>query len=215
MIKIKYNQILKINLAFYYHIPIIKKDGELFCPAYLGVFLDSIAKMVNKLTLVMHESCFQVGSDYRLKQNNIDFISLGKKTAAWHRMLMYRTILKNKLNIINGKCDVLLVRAPSPLAPYFSRYLINIKLVYLVVGDYGEGGKFIKISSIKNFFVKLLMTYNNYIFQKEIMKNQTIVNSRILFEKYKNRLSNINLVKTTTLTKKDFFERMIPAKEKK
>ena len=70
---------MSINLAFYYHIPIVKKGEELFCPGFLGVFLDSIAKIVNKLTLVMHESCYEIGSDYKLKQSNIDFISLGKK----------------------------------------------------------------------------------------------------------------------------------------
>ena len=59
-------------------------------------------------------------------------------------MIMHRKILKKKLSIINDKCDVILVRAPSPLAPYFNRYLKNTKLVYLVVGDYGEGGKLIK-----------------------------------------------------------------------
>ena len=199
---------MSINLAFYYHIPIVKKGEELFCPGFLGVFLDSIAKIVNKLTLVMHESCYEIGSDYKLKQSNIDFISLGKKTAAWHRMIMHRKILKKKLSIINDKCDVILVRAPSPLAPYFNRYLKNTKLVYLVVGDYGEGGKLIKISSIRNLFVKLFLVYNNHVFQNQMKKNQIIVNSRILFDKYKISLRNINFVKTTTLSKNDFFERV-------
>ena len=206
---------MKINLAFYYHITIVKKDGELFCPGFLGVFLDSLAKIVNKLTLVMHESSHEIGSDYRLKQSNINFISLGKKTAAWHRMIMHRTILKKKLSIINDQCDVILVRAPSPLAPYFNRYLQNIKLVYLVVGDYGEGGKLIKISSVRNLFVKLFLVFNNHIFQNEMKKNQTIVNSILLFDKYKSSLSNINLVKTTTLSKNDFFERVDTCQGKK
>ena len=103
---------------------------------------------------------------------------------------------------------IILVRAPSPLAPYFNRYLKNTKLVYLVVGDYGEGGKLIKISSIRNLFVKLFLVYNNHVFQNQMKKNQIIVNSRILFDKYKISLRNINFVKTTTLSKNDFFERV-------
>ena len=140
---------MKVNLAFYYHIPIVKKSKSIFCPGYLGVFLDSLAEHVNELTLVMHESNHELGANYKLMQKNINFISLGKKTASWHRLIMHKSILKKKLNKINDQCDALLVRAPTPLAPYFSRYLKNIKLVYLVVGDYGEVGNLIKISSIK------------------------------------------------------------------
>lgn len=154
----------------------------------------------------MHESKDEVNSNYKLKQSNIDFVSLGHKTSAWHRVLMNKSILKKKLTLIN-KCDVLLVRAPSPLAPYFKRYLVNVKLTYLVVGDYGEGQKLIKISSFKDLFIKAFMKFNNYIFIKELKKNQTIVNSRYLLDKYKNSLSNIDFIKTTTLSKNDFFER--------
>lgn len=197
---------MAFNLAFYYHIPIVKKGESLFCPGFLGVFLDSIAIEVNKLVLIMHESSCELDTDYKLKQNNIDFISLGNKTPAWHRMLMHKSILKKKLSLINN-CDVLLVRAPSPLAPYFKKYLEKTRLIYLVVGDYGEGQKLMKISSVKDIFVKIFMKFNNYVFVNELKENQTIVNSRLLLKKYNNSLNKVNFIKTTTLSKDDFFER--------
>ena len=59
------------NLAFYYHVPIISKNGNLFCPGYLGVFIDALAKEVDELVLLMHERETKQSSDYMLKQKNI------------------------------------------------------------------------------------------------------------------------------------------------
>tara|TARA_B110000467_G_scaffold163795_1_gene190760 strand:- start:4489 stop:5646 length:1158 start_codon:yes stop_codon:yes gene_type:complete len=195
-----------MNLAFYYHIPIIKKGDELYCPGFLGVFLDSIALEVNKLVLIMHESKHGTDSDYMLKQKNISFISLGKKTSAWERMLFHKSILKNKLVSIDD-CNLLLVRSPSPLAPYFKQYLKNTKLVYWVVGDYQEGAKLMKISSPRDLFIKAYLMIHNYIFLNQLKTVHTLVNSKFLFKKLKKICQKIDLVKTTTLSKKDFFYR--------
>ena len=63
-----------MNLVFYYHIPILKKGESLFCPGFLGVFLDSIALEVDKLILIMHESESEEGANYKLIQKNISFL---------------------------------------------------------------------------------------------------------------------------------------------
>lgn len=195
-----------MNLAFYYHIPIAKKGDALYCPGFLGVFLDSIALEVDKLILIMHESESKEGADYELKQKNISFVSLGKKMPAWNRILFHKSILRDKLNSIKD-CDVVLVRSPSPLAPYFKRYLKQTKLAYLVVGDYQEGAKLMEVSSLRDYVIKAFMMFNNYLFLNQLKSNHTIVNSRTLFKKYKKNCKNLDLVKTTTLSKTDFFNR--------
>lgn len=195
-----------MNLAFYYHIPIIKKGNALYCPGFLGVFLDSLALEVDKLTLVMHESISKQDSNYKLKQKNISFVSLGEKKSAWNRMLFHKSVLKDKLNSITD-CDVILVRSPSPLAPYFKRYLKQTKLAYLVVGDYQESAKLMKMLSFRDLIVKGFMMFNDHLFLNQLKKNHTIVNSRALFQKHKKNTKNLDFVKTTTLSKKDFFDR--------
>ena len=45
-----------MNLGFYYHIPVHSSPMGLKIPAYLGVFLDSLAHEVDSLTLFMHEA---------------------------------------------------------------------------------------------------------------------------------------------------------------
>lgn len=195
-----------MNLAFYYHIPLVKEGNSLFCPGFLGVFLDSIAAEVNRLTLVMHESQDRSDADYKLLSANITFISLGAKTAAWHRMLMHKKILKKKLMLINN-CDLLLVRSPTPLAPYFKKYIETTSLNYLVVGDYGESAKLMKVVTLKDFFVKLFLVVNNFLLVREVNRTHTIVNSRSLYGKYKKEAASLKLVKTTTLSASDFFKR--------
>jgi len=203
-----------MNLAFYYHIPIIKKGDKLYCPGFLGVFLDAIALEVNKLVLIMHESKHETGSNYLLKQKNISFISLGKKPSAWKRMLFHKSILKNKLASIDD-CKVLLVRSPSPLAPYFKQYLKNTKLVFLVVGDYQEAAKLMKVSSPRDLLIKAYLMFNNHIFLNQLRTIHTLVNSQQLFEKYKKFSQKLDLVKTTTLSNTDFFHREDTCLEKK
>ena len=195
-----------MKVVFYYHIPIQKKNDKLYCPGFLGVFLDSLASEISQLTLLMHELNEKLDYDYQLKQKNIDFISLGKKKPAWHRILFHKSILKKKLDAINENV-ILLVRSPSPLAPYFNNYKRTKNLVYLVIGDYRDGARLMKVSSFRDLIVKNLMIYINYMLLKQLRNNHTIVNSKMLFEKYKHSCKKIDLVKTTTLSKKDFFRR--------
>ena len=132
-----------MNLGFYYHIPIRRTEDSLLLPGYLAVFVDALAKEVTQLTLFLHEE--KPGemnpADTVLKETNISWVNLGPKTAAWHRSIFYRSVLKEFKPELNA-VDVLLVRCPSPLAPYFSRIIKDpSRVVYYVVGDYGEGAR--------------------------------------------------------------------------
>jgi glycosyltransferase involved in cell wall biosynthesis len=107
-----------------------------------------------------------------------------------------------------GVCDVILVRAPSPLAPAFHRkFDKKTRIVYLIVGDYTEGVHHLD----QPWFRKLMITALSYINDRQlseaVRKSKTLVNSQKLFNRYVPLTKDINLVRTTTLTKSDFYYR--------
>lgn len=197
-----------MKLAFYYHIPIkFNEDNNLVIPSYLGVFIDSLADHVEQLYVVLHESKEgDLGLDYELKAKNITWINLGIKTPAWHRSVFHKKILRSALNQITG-CDTMLVRSPSPLAPYFGRYLNSTGLVYMIVGDYSDSVLNMEDLSFRQNIIKYFLMYNTWLFEKCIEKTNVVVNSTLLFEKYKSKAKSIHQIRTTTLSNSDFFKR--------
>ncbi len=197
-----------MNLAFYYHIPITQKKGNLYIPGFLGVFIDALANEIEHLYLIMHESneSESKSADYKLKNKNITFISLGVKTPAWHRAIFHKKTLKQAVQKIEN-CNALIVRSPSPLAPYFYTYLKKTKLIFMVVGDYMEAVKQTKTTTFREKIVNLYLRYNNKKFKSVMKKVDVLVNSPTLFEVNKNNAKSIHLIKTTTLSIHDFYKR--------
>lgn len=196
-----------MKLAFYYHIPIVPNEHDLMTPSYLGVFIDSLASEVEHLYLVMHEGPPSfTEADYTIKASNITWVNLGLKTPAWHRALFYKKILQQKLDAIRD-CEIMLVRSPSPLAPYFKKYLHHTKLVYMIVGDYGEGLVNMKKGGLRQKLIKQFLKYNIWLFEKEIRKTDVVVNSPMLFKKYQPFAKSTHQIRTTTLSTNDFFQR--------
>lgn len=194
-------------LGFYYHIPVyVDTSGKIWLPSFLGVFLDSLAANSAELHLYLHEekTVDSKMNDYSLKGENINFHSLGPKTAAWRRTLFPGKYLKP---IRYFKGHYFIVRSPSPLAPYFPRFINKSTLRYLVVGDYAEsilqGQKF----TFRNWLIEKMLQWNNFLFVKQIKRYPLIVNSSALFEKYQPIQANIDQIRTTTLQEKDFFHR--------
>lgn len=197
-----------MKLAFYYHIPIAPQNGSLHLPGYIGIFVDELARNVDKLYLIMHETKDREfeEADYQLECSNITFVNLGLKTPSWQRSLLPGKVLKEKMPEIE-RCDAFLVRSPSPLAPYFHKYIKNPKLFFLIVGDYAEGAKQIGTKGLKNKLLYMYFQHNDMKFRKRLPKTDIFVNSPELFEKYKNKSKSIELVKTTTLREEDFYKK--------
>jgi glycosyltransferase involved in cell wall biosynthesis len=195
-----------MKIAFYYHVPITIIDSRIYMPSYLGVFVDSLAKLTSKLYLVMHSanSNQKKECDYELVNSNIEFVDLGMKTPAWHRAIFYKKILKKKLEIIRN-CEVLIVRSPSPLAPYFYKYFNQDKIWFMIVGDYVDGAEHLKKSSFRDKIIYFYLLYNDWLFSKRIRKTKILVNSIALYNKYKTIAPIISQIKTTTLSSNDFF----------
>ena len=83
-----------MKLGYYYHTEIYKANGNLYTFGHQGVFLDSLAQCVDELLLFMHEDFNKGLPDYQLQSNNIRFINLGKKQAAWMRFFFSGILLK-------------------------------------------------------------------------------------------------------------------------
>jgi len=198
-----------MNLGFYYHIPLHSSPSGLKIPAYLGVFLDSLASEVDILTLIMHEANrLEISHcDFLLKSENLHYVSLGLKTPAWDRFLWPRKRIRKIKNEVR-KCDVMLVRAPSPLAPSFYHEFKDLtEIVYLVVGDYANGSKFIHQPLYRKLPIQLLNIQNDQQLRIAIKKTLTLVNSKGLYDKYKSFAHDLRIIKTTTITDSDFFYR--------
>jgi glycosyltransferase involved in cell wall biosynthesis len=154
----------------------------------------------------MHEVQFQNEEDYLLKAPNINFLSLGLKTPAWHRMIFHKKILSPWIKEIS-QVDFLIVRSPSPLAPFFGSFFNHSKIIFMVVGDYSEGRKQMAKNSIRSLLIAALLKWNDYLFLKEMRRTAIVVNSPALFQKYEPIACRISQIKTTTLSATDFFER--------
>lgn len=198
-----------MKLGFYYHITLHRNSEGIMMPSFLGVFLDSIAPLVTELIIFGHEAKLaeMQACDYCLKSKNIQWINLGPKTPFWDRVLFPgKSFTKIKKRL--AACDYILVRAPSPLAPYFYlKYKNKARIVYMMVGDYIEGLK-AETQRIHRRIPIFILTYLNEYLQNRAIRNcVTFVNSRLLFNKYKNLTKNLYEIRTTTLTLSDFYFR--------
>jgi len=198
-----------MKLGFYYHVPVYIVGNQIKVPSYLGVFIKALSDNVDTLYLFMHVLVQDNENycDYILNQKKIILIPLGFKKPAWHRFLFPYISLKKIENEVKN-CDYLIVRAPSPLAPAFYKYFkTKTKIVYLVVGDYVKGVKYINQSWLRKFAIKWLSYRNDYQLSKVLKKTITLVNSSELYNKYTKKVKNLYEVKTTTISEIDFFFR--------
>jgi glycosyltransferase involved in cell wall biosynthesis len=194
-------------LGFYYHLPILSKNNKLVVPGYLGVFIDELAKHSEKLILFMHEAHdYEIYElDYDLQSTNVNWINIGKRTPAWHRSLFNKKILNAHAEELK-KCNILLVRGPSPLAPYFKNFTSKEKIIFLLVGDYLEGAKQFTIKSFRDRLIVAYLKANDKKLREQIKQCVTVVNSESLYQNY-HHLNKHHLyqIKTTTLSQSDFY----------
>lgn len=195
-------------LAFYYHYPVVTIENRNYVPGFLGCFLHALAQCVEKLIIVAHPSSHNKNDlfDYELKDKNMEFLFIKERTAAWHRHLFHKRILSSVKNRLQG-VDFLIVRSPSPLAPFFVHYTSPAKLVYMIVGDYRESVEQMPSQGFRNKIMKMYIRHNDGLFRKAMKRAHLLVNAPSLFEKYKHLGKSIHQIRTTTLSREDFFLR--------
>lgn len=197
-----------MKLGLYYHIPMIKENGQAKITSLFGVFIDQLAKNCTTLFLFLHEATQSQKEecDYQLQGKNIEWVNLGFKNPAWSRDLFHRFKL-NKYKKALENLDALIVRSPTPYAPYFHHYIDKKKIVYFIVGDYGHASLNFKTRNFRDVIIKKYIAYNDQKFSKVLVGANIIVNSNELFNKYESFTQNIILVRTTTLRESDFYQR--------
>jgi glycosyltransferase involved in cell wall biosynthesis len=177
--------------------------------SYLGVFLDALAAEVTHLTLFMHRAVHAetAACDYRLQRTNIRWVDLGPKSPAWDRFLRPGRMLKPLRNEA-ATCDVVLVRAPSPLAPaFYESYRDVTRICYLVVGDYAEGVKHLLQPWWRKLPIIALSLRNDRQLSRALRASLSLVNSDALYVRYCPHVNRLYKVTTTTVTDSDLYTR--------
>jgi glycosyltransferase involved in cell wall biosynthesis len=196
-------------LGYHYHVPVLKKNSQIFVPSYIGVFLNALADQVGELRLFLHEepNSNAIGYDYQIKKSNITFCSMGIKSPAWDRLLFPSKYLKKiEEQVLN--CDVFLIRAPSPLAPSLCEYFMNkTHIALLLVGDYADGVKHLVQPWYRLIAISYLLKRNDRQLREVLSKVKVFVNSLALRDKYISINPQIDLITTSSLTLNDFYLR--------
>lgn len=197
------------NLGFHYHNTLKVKNGKLHVPGYIGVFIDSLADNCNTLYLFCEEQNKEESTeeDYELRAPNIKWVNLGTKSTFYHRVLFPQ----KKVRTINNHArdiDVLLIRTPTPLAPFIWKNLYtHIPIYPLLVGNYIDGLKDLKQPYLRKIAIILVTRYYQHKQNQMISKSKIFVNSIKLKEQYEKLAKEITTIKTTTLDNKSFFYR--------
>lgn len=196
-----------MKLGYYYHTEILEENGDFYIHGYQGVFIDSLAQNVDELLLFMHSAeKDSLLPDYALKSKNIRWVNLGYKPPAWKRYFLPKILLNQHREEI-GSVNAMVVRSPSPLSMAFSAFVSEKKLFYFIVGDYLNGANNIKVNSIRDYFVKLLIKKIDKSLTFVVKNRVIFVNSLELKYKYEEIASKIIEVRTTTLQEDDMKRR--------
>ena len=112
-----------MKLAFHYHTPAIIRNGKVVLPAYLGLFLDSIAPHFDELLCIMHtpSSAQMEMMDYEIKSENVQLFSLAPHSSIPNRYLNSGPSIKVIKKVLS-LADAVLIRASTPLLPFFKKH---------------------------------------------------------------------------------------------
>ena len=196
-----------MNIGFHYHTPAIQINNKIKLPAYIGLFIDSLAPNFEHITCFLHSpnNSQKNMMDYTILNSNVTLVHLGK-----HESIPNRIIKSNKIgkifkeNEIN--CDVLLLRASTPLLPIISK-VWEKPISLMLVSDATSGLDNLPQPKWRKTLIKIWAKWYSNQELKLAQKSLTIVNSQLLYDTIKDKVKNIHIVKTTTLSKNDFYYR--------
>lgn len=196
-----------MKLAFHYHTPAITQNGKIVLPAYLGLFLDSIAPHFEELLCIMHSpsSSQMEMMDYEIKSESVKLFSLAPHSSIPNRYLNSGPSIKVIKEVLS-LADAVLIRASTPLLPFFKKHWKK-PIALMLVSDATLGLENLPQPGWRK---KLIMAWASWYAKKELKlarKSLTIVNSQMLFNELKAKVKDLNLIQTTTLSTNDFVVR--------
>ena len=196
-----------MKILFHYHTPAIEKDGGIFMPAYLGLFIDSLADYFEEIILLLHlpNKNQKEIIEYRLKSKNIKLVSLAKHTNILFRYIGSPIFIAKLINLRNN-VDNLLLRASTPYLPFI--YLFWKKnTTLLFVSDANKGLDQLDLNYFKLFLIRIWAYFYSKFEIKFAQKSKVLVNSFFLFQKFNKINKNTKLISTTTIKEKDIYYR--------
>lgn len=196
-----------MRLGFHYHIPAISRNGTIFMPGYLGVFIDSLAEYCEHIVCFMHNPLEGELEklDYQIKGNNVILVNIGPHASVPNRLL-HSAGTRKKILAWKEKIDLMLVRTPTMLIPIFSKKF-PVPIALFVIGDYLTGIKQLRQPRLRKILIHLLLKWNWW-HQIKIARNSLVIAAgEDLYDKMKPLAHYTTKIKTTTLNTKDFYVR--------
>lgn len=200
-----------MKLGFHYHIPAGVKENQIYVQGFFGVFLDSLAREVEELHLFLHSPLPNewVLMDYSLTSKNVILHDIGLHNSMPLRLLNKGSILKRMEERVLA-LDAFLVRAPSPLSPFFIlEFGKKIRFSMLLVGNYATSDDDPSLPFWKNKVIRLFSYYIHFFQNKAASRVNLFVNSKLLYDENVKRNPTLKLVKTTTLSKASFYKKSV------
>ncbi len=173
----------------------------------MGIYVDGLAAKCEHLVLFAHLQAFHAEEhNYKFTQRNISIVNLGKKNSAYTRLILGFQILF-LAESRTPSWQHLIVRAPTPLAPWFRLMAAKEKIHFLIVADEKEGRKNLKGIGIRTSLVKLFLRITDTLLTRSIIGTSSFSNSIALQRKYDQLGIKTTKVTTTTITEQDFHQR--------
>lgn len=176
-------------------------------PAYLGLFIDSLAPHFEQVVCLQHTpSAGQAAMmDYPIQSTNVELSSLGEHESIPRRMLRSRST-SAAVRRIRGMADVLVVRASTPLLPVLVRHWDG-PIVLMLVSDATEGLENLPQPAWRKALIRLWAGWYARAERDAIRRHPTVVNSQMLYDKLRSVAGELCLLPTTTLREGDIVQR--------
>lgn len=123
-----------MNVGFYFHIPMSFAEGSARVPAHMGAFIDELGRRAGKVTFYGHSQAPSDAEDFVLNAPHISVVDLGPRRSAPHRTFTGRRLV-DEIDFSADGVDVMLVRGPSPLLPWFGQ-VKQVPVAYYLQSDY-------------------------------------------------------------------------------
>ncbi len=201
-----------MRLGFHYHIPACLIEGKIYTASNQGVFIDSLATHFEQVVLFLHspraaDELSQM--DYPIRAKNVTLVQLPKHLSIPRRLLIAHRIAKQVAHEVrHQRVEIMLFRAPTPILPFLVKATQHLcKHALLVVGDLREHVSNLGQPWWREGLVRRYIFWNEGR-QEELSKNMLVfTNSEVIRMNYIDRAQKTVLVRTTTLSQSDFFQR--------
>jgi len=196
----------QIRLGFHYHIPAIQRGNSIYMPAYLGVFIDSLAHQCKTICCYAYTPRPDVEEqmDYRIEAPNVTLFGLGPQSSIIIRLLR-SVVFKTHLIESLTELDLFLLRAPTLLVHLFNK--CPIPTAILLIGDFPSNAHLNQLSLLSNICNRIYYKWMKHYQLKVIKTSMVIAAGESLYNNLKAVTSNIAEVTTTTLSTKDIYSR--------